>query len=208
MKNQNSLIRTGLFLLAGTFLFSCQKSELKQNVTAATQTTAKAKVPSWFTGKSGLITNRRFEFRSTDVATRPEFFSRMIEVKSLLSGDVVNTITLNVTSDDPNQDMYQALLDKTFTGTFTMSSNGYVFLQKSAVNGVDIQMPDDGFIEKGAVMGIIYNYPTVTGCLLSKLNNSGWVGYAASLVDTPEDYLLPWADCVWYEKDRDHVSGK
>ncbi|MBL0335683.1 MAG: hypothetical protein IPP73_10395 [Chitinophagaceae bacterium] len=208
MKSHTTIIRTGLFLLAGSFLFSCQKTALKETAVPASQTVAKYKVPSWFTGKEGLITNRRFEFRSMDVATHAERFSRIIQVKSLITGDIVNTIVLSVISDDPAQDMYQALLDKNFTGTLTMESNGYVFLEKRAVSGVDMDMPDNGFSEKNAIMGIVYNYPTVTGCLLSKLNNSGWIGYAASLVDSPEDYLLPWADCVWYEKDKDNVNGK
>ena len=195
MKSHVSILRIAMFLFAGIISFSCQKSIMKEVAPPAAK--SGVKVTGKFAGKDGFMINGNFQFNGTETKTTADYFTRQIEVIYIPTGEILNTFMLRVENTDPNVDLYAAIPAHAFTGIFTISSNGYIFLTKQADKGSDVALPNNGFDYDMALQGIPVNLEAVAGCVMKNINNPDWTSYVNDMVETPDNYLWQWAGCEW-----------
>lgn len=195
MKIQVSILRFGLILFAGSLLLSCQKSVMKDM--PAPKKSASVKLTGKFSGKDGFVINGDFQFIATETKTATNYFTRQIDVVYIPSDQLVNTFVMRVDNADPNVDLYQSIAGGAFTGTFTISSGGFVFLTKQADKGADVALPNNGFDYDMALQGIPTNLDVVAGCVMKNINNADWTSYVNDMIETPDNYLWQWAGCDW-----------
>ena len=145
------------------------------------------------------------DIRASDVESTPLIVKRKIEIINRANNSVVNTFILTLTNTDTKSNIFETVKNKTFTGTFTIESQGELLLKAQATNGVsadDLIYSNENtdfasnpkYQTMEAVPCTLYN---VTKCVNTRILAMNWIDYGACMLTAPACYAQLWGSCTW-----------
>lgn len=191
-ENQQKKVFTK-FIIALSFLllvFSCQKNS------------SKVEIPQ---NEPLLIkSSEMISIRASDVISTINSFKRKIEIINNIDKNVLQTFEISVISTNIQGDIYEALKNKTFSGTMEISSGSTKIISKefkqgklipkiSKINDSNITYlanPDEELAPECSAT-------TVHDCVASRINAMNWIDYGLCLASAPACYGGLWASCTW-----------